>query len=125
MKTEPGTPLRQWLDWQPKEPITADSPQSEPTKPSKPGFVGFVGSLPGDPPKIGVAEELPEPDNQPENRIQTVVDSATAPERVMSWAEWKAAALNRIFLEQGTAGQSGRITAETIRHGQGPGRMKA
>ncbi len=36
----------------------------------------------------------------------------------MSWAEWKAVALNRLFFEQGTAGQPGRITAETVRHGE-------
>jgi len=32
--------------------------------------------------------------------------------------EWKAAALNRLFLEQGVTGQPGRITAETVRHGE-------
>jgi|SRR5580658_5966266 hypothetical protein len=36
----------------------------------------------------------------------------------VSWAEWKAAALNRLFQEQGTPGQPGRITAETVRHGE-------
>jgi hypothetical protein len=124
MKTEPGTPLRQWLDWQPKGVITADTPQSEPTKPSKPGFVGFVGSLSGDPPKIDVPKEAPT-QGRGVNRIDLAVDSATAPERVMSWSEWKAAALNRLFLELGTSGGPGRVTAETIRHGQGLGRMKA
>jgi hypothetical protein len=34
------------------------------------------------------------------------------------WAEWKAAALNRLFREQGVTGQPGRITAETVRHGE-------
>jgi len=33
----------------------------------------------------------------------------------MSWCEWQAAALNRLFLEQGATGQPGRITPETIR----------
>ena len=107
MKTEPRTPLRQWLDWQPKDGITADSPSGEPTKPSKPSFVGFVGSLQGDSPKIGVAEESPAPDNRPEDRIHAAVDSSPTTERVMSWAEWKAAALNRLFLEQGTSEQAG------------------
>jgi len=36
----------------------------------------------------------------------------------VSWAEWKAAALNRLFQGQGTSGQSGRITAATVRHGE-------
>jgi hypothetical protein len=34
------------------------------------------------------------------------------------WAEWKAAALNQIFLEQGQTGQPGRIAAETVRDGE-------
>jgi hypothetical protein len=34
------------------------------------------------------------------------------------WAEWKAATLNRIFLEQGVLGRPGRITAETVRDGE-------
>ena len=34
------------------------------------------------------------------------------------WAEWKAAALNRLFQEQGTTGKPGRITAATVRHGE-------
>jgi len=34
------------------------------------------------------------------------------------WAEWKAAALNRLFQGQGTSGQPGRITAATVRHGE-------
>jgi hypothetical protein len=38
-------------------------------------------------------------------------------ERATSWAYWKAAELNRVFQEQGVTGQSGRITAATIRHG--------
>lgn len=36
----------------------------------------------------------------------------------MSWAEWKAAALNRLFLEQGNSRQPGRITAATVLHGE-------
>ncbi len=41
------------------------------------------------------------------------------------WAEWKAAALNRLFQEQGVTGKPGRVTAATVRHGvwkaSGPG----
>lgn len=37
----------------------------------------------------------------------------------VSWAEWKAAMLNRLFQEQGIIGQPGRITSPTIRHGEG------
>jgi hypothetical protein len=39
-------------------------------------------------------------------------------ERWLSWAEWKARELNRLFLEHGLMGQIGRITAETVRHGE-------
>jgi hypothetical protein len=34
------------------------------------------------------------------------------------WAERKAAGLNRLFQEQSTSGQPGRITAATVRHGE-------
>jgi hypothetical protein len=34
------------------------------------------------------------------------------------WAEWKAAALNRLFQEHGAFGKAGRITAATVRHGE-------
>jgi hypothetical protein len=34
------------------------------------------------------------------------------------WAKWKAAALNRLFREQGATGKPGRITAAIVRHGE-------
>ncbi len=34
------------------------------------------------------------------------------------WAEWKAAALNRLFQEHGATGKPGRITAATVRHSE-------
>ena len=36
----------------------------------------------------------------------------------LSWAEWKAQSLNRLFQEQGLTGQPGRITVETVRHSE-------
>jgi hypothetical protein len=36
----------------------------------------------------------------------------------LDWCEWKAAALNRLFQEQGATGQPGRITGATVRHGE-------
>lgn|ERR1035437_6608619 len=39
-------------------------------------------------------------------------------DRGTPWAEWKAAALNQLFKEQGVTGQPGRITAATVRHGE-------
>lgn len=127
---------RRWLDWTPTHRTIADSAGSEPTKPSKLGFVGFVGPLSVAPANIeperipscgpsGDHQEIShpgEPDsgapNEREESIQSGVDCASKQERVMSWAEWQAATLNRLFLEQGLTGQSGRITADTIRHGQ-------
>jgi hypothetical protein len=94
-----------WLDWKTNGTILADLPEGEPTKPSIPGFVGFVGSAPEELPNIRVRSQLGE-------------ESAPEPERGISWAEWKAAALNRLFREQGVTGQPGRITATTIRHGE-------
>jgi hypothetical protein len=34
------------------------------------------------------------------------------------WADWKAAALNRLFQEQGATGKTGRISAATVHHGE-------
>ena len=39
------------------------------------------------------------------------------PEGVV-WAEWKAAALSRLFQKQGVNGKPGRITAATVRDGE-------
>jgi hypothetical protein len=36
----------------------------------------------------------------------------------MSWAEWKAAELNRLFEDQGVTGEPSRITAATVQHGE-------
>jgi hypothetical protein len=45
-------------------------------------------------------------------------DSKTAREGVwISWCEWKARALNLLFLEHGLTGEPGRITSETVRDG--------
>lgn len=50
---------------------------------------------------------VPEGDGVTENKI----------ERWISYAQWKADELNRLFKEQGVTGQLGSITPETIRHG--------
>jgi len=39
-------------------------------------------------------------------------------DRGIPWPEWKAAALNRLFQEQGATGKPGRISAATVRHGE-------
>jgi hypothetical protein len=105
----PPRPDRRWLDWQPTDSITADSTGSEPTEPTKLGSVGFEGSLSTEVAKIDPATNMP---------VRVGLDSVSDSERPLSWADWKAGALKQLFLEQGKAGTAGRITAETIRHGQ-------
>jgi hypothetical protein len=114
-------PTRRWLNWRSGATITSEAPKCEPSKPSEPGFDGFDGSPLAESNKIGgPSNERREP-HLPAGRcpksIPTPVDSSTATERVMSWVEWKAGALNQLFLELGNTGQPGRITADTIRHG--------
>ena len=117
---------RRWLEWSPTDRILADLPQTEPTKPSKPGFVGFVASLSTSPAKIAggrpgdaaASSNSGSAPNQVVNPIAREVDCAPRTERVMSWSEWKASSLNRLFLEQGATAQMSRITAKTVRHGQ-------
>jgi hypothetical protein len=36
----------------------------------------------------------------------------------MTWYEWKAAVLNRLFQEQGVTGRPGNITPATVLHGE-------
>jgi hypothetical protein len=49
--------------------------------------------------------------------VITVVVTGEAGEEELSWAEWKARSLNRLFAELGTGGP-GRILAETVAHGE-------
>ncbi len=113
---------RRWLAWRSDGPIMADLAETEPTKPSEPGFDGFDGSSSVLSTKIGAQPGQPNRRSTPVSSIQKSitlsVDLATASEQVMSWAEWKAGAINQLFLEQGTTGQPGRIAADTIRHGE-------
>jgi hypothetical protein len=88
------------MGWRPAPRTSANTINNEPTKPSKPGFVGFEGATSAESPKI---EAGPDP--------------AELTRVFCSWAEWKAAMLNRLFLEQGVIGKPGRITAATVRHG--------
>jgi hypothetical protein len=50
--------------------------------------------------------------------IQMGASSDYLGEHGVSWAEWKARALNRLFKEQGATGRPGRITAATVAHGE-------
>ena len=104
MSVSAPEPFR-WINWHPRAQTMAGSEGGGPTKPSKPGSVGFVGSTSGELPIIRVGSG-------------SVNDSAREHERGVPWAEWKAAALNKLFKEQGVTGQPGRITAATVEHGE-------
>lgn len=52
-----------------------------------------------------------------EARDRMLSEMSWSPEGI-SWAEWKAATLNRLFLEQGATGKMGRITAKTVCRGE-------
>jgi hypothetical protein len=135
---QPATGSR-WLDWKPKAriledsprvepteptkapPLLEDSPKSEPTEPSKVPSVGSDGSTSGEVLKI-------EADPEPAELARAGVLTATEPRaphpsdvldsKGVSWEQWRAASLNRLFLERGAMGRPGRITAATIRHGE-------
>lgn len=57
-----------------------------------------------------LSSDVPRPPDQSE--------VANGADRGTPWAEWRAAALNQLFKEQGVTGQPGRITAATIRHSE-------
>lgn len=142
--TVPGrvsTARSRWIDWQPNGRSLGDTPEKEPTKPSERGSVGFEGALPAEIAKIapeqehsqqtiessGLAGSPDSPAETPEcldindqlhHPGKSPVDSSPPVEQFMSWADWKAAELNRLFLEQGSSGQPGRITSDTVRHGE-------
>ncbi len=54
-----------------------------------------------------------------DERAATSAEPETARREVwLSWVEWRAMALNRLFQEQGVTGQPGKITAATVEHGE-------
>jgi hypothetical protein len=132
-----------WMDWEPRPTPTAHLAETEPTKPSKPGSVGFEGMVSTVPANIradnrdsekatGSVRDTPHPASQRSERDvnrssrdkgDPGVDFATRT-TPMSWCAWKAAALNRLFLELGTSGQLGRITEDTVRHGERAARKR-
>jgi hypothetical protein len=88
----------------------AENPYAEYAKVSDPEIVLHI--LHGEP---GSVDEKTEVDSQP---AQVADLPLMEPTRAMSWSEWKADALNRLFKELGTSGQRGRITAATVEHGE-------
>jgi hypothetical protein len=84
------------LKWATAPDVVA-APSCEPTRAAEPIQTDL---LPDEP-----AVELP--------HAQDVLDTEG-----VSWEQWRAVALNRIFHQQGARGQPGRITAATVRHGE-------
>jgi hypothetical protein len=82
-------------------------------------MVGFLEKWANLPPALTVAPKEPVNAAQPTQPNAERVLSATGSEREVPWAEIKAATLNRLFQEQGVTGKLGRITAATVRHGEG------
>jgi len=68
------------------------------------------------PRRVRNGEEPPTTDAQ---RGPKMADSRESSSK--SPEEWKAAELNKLFAEQGLTGKPGRLTAETVRHGNNPG----
>ena len=72
-----------------------------------------------------LAETVPPVESWPESlldlareRVAQTGDSETAREEVwISWCEWKAREMNRLFQKHGLTGQPGQIKPETIQDG--------
>jgi hypothetical protein len=70
-----------------------------------------------------LAETVPPVESWPDSlldlaheRAARTGDAEDARQEVwISWCEWKAREMNRLFLEHGLTGEPGRITAETVR----------
>lgn len=77
-----------------------------------------VRQVEGEPVPMNVLAEMERHPEEPWKVRDRMLTEMGWSARGISWAEWKAAALNRLFEEPGATGQPGRITAETVRHGE-------
>jgi len=91
------------MSWRDK--LLVERPGSSDKSDRTPTFVTFVTNPLND----EVSSVTPCPDPPP---------AACKPERGVPWAEWKTAALNRLFQEQGVTGEPGRIRVSTVLHGE-------
>jgi hypothetical protein len=74
--------------------------------------------VPGEPVTMNVLAEMERHPDQPWAVRDRMLHEVRWRSKPTSWAEWKAAALNRLIQEQGVTGKPGRITAATVRHGE-------
>ena len=72
----------------------------------------------GEPVPMNVLAEMERHPDEPWKVRDRMLQEMGWCSKASSWADWKAAALNRLFLEQGVTGRSGRITAATVLHGE-------
>jgi hypothetical protein len=74
--------------------------------------------VPGEAVPLNVLEAMEDSSSQPWEVRDRMLKKMGCRPADTSWREWKAAALNEIFLKHGTTGRPGRITAETVAHGE-------
>ena len=72
----------------------------------------------GEPVPMNVLAEMEQHPAEPWKVRDRILNQVGWCSKGIPWAEWKAAALNRLFQEQGATGKPGRITAATVRHGE-------
>jgi hypothetical protein len=75
--------------------------------------------VPGEPVPTNVLTEMERQPEAPWRIRDRMLNAMGCRQDGIRWAEWKASALNRLFLEQGSAGKLGCITPKTIKHAEG------
>jgi len=81
---------------------------------------------PGEPVPASVLAAMEQESNQPWVIRDRMLEEMGWSPNGIPWAEWRARSLNKLFLEQGvtgqSGGQSGRIKAAAVQHGESGGR---
>jgi hypothetical protein len=78
----------------------------------------------GEPVPMNVLGEMERHPNEPWKVRDQTLQGMEWRSQPISWADWKAEALNRLFQNQGVTKRPGRITAATVRHGERKGDTK-
>jgi len=77
-----------------------------------------VRAVDGEPVPLRVLKEMEQHPRNPWEGRDRMLKELGWRAKGIAWAEWKAAALNRLFQEQGLTGGLRHITAATVRHGE-------
>jgi len=72
----------------------------------------------GEPVPMSVLAEMEQHPSEPWKIRDRILSEMDLHSKGIPWAEWKAAALNRLFQGQGVTGTPGRIIAATVKHGE-------